>query len=199
MTESEKVVKVLKEDLPALVKLLKEKFSGTTSKTFKTADGDLIHEGELAAGVDVFLMEADKKIPAPTKTYKATDGTEVVVEAGKVVDLKKPATASKEADFKAIVDEIFKALPKIDLAKFENTLSELKTQLGTVSEENKLMKAAIEKNDAFKKEVLDILGQFAKQPEAEATDKKKNSSVKTIFSAELTPAERVKILQETKI
>src|SRR3990172_1925789 len=114
MDLKETIQKYLPE-LPELVKLLKAKFSN--EQIFLSADGELIYEGELAIGVDVFakqgveeciLKETEKgmskeeaktkcseaggysKVPAPTKTYKHEDGTEVVVEAGKVVDIKKP-------------------------------------------------------------------------------------------------------------
>lgn len=190
---------IIKENLPALpelVKLLKEKFSTTPEpKTFKSDNGELIHNGELAVGVEVFLMEADKKVPAPTKTYKHEDGTEVVVEAGKVVDLKKPTPTDTKVDMKAFAEELFKAFPKTDLTAIERSIEEFKTSLSEASELNKALKVKVDTLENFKTEVISILEKFSAQPSAKPVAPKKTNSSKSIFNAEMTFEERVAILQ----
>jgi hypothetical protein len=190
---------IIKDNLPALpelVKMLREKFS--TSKTFKTDNGELICNGEIIIGADVFLMEADKQIPAPTKTYKHEDGTEVIVEAGKVVDIKK-VTSKEPVDAKEFAEELFKAFPKTDLTGIEKNLTELKETLTAIKAEKADLAARVAKFEGFKDEVIGILDKFSKAPSVKPAAAKKTDSSKSFFNAELSLEDRIKILNETKI
>ncbi|OHB99868.1 MAG: hypothetical protein A2Z57_11125 [Planctomycetes bacterium RIFCSPHIGHO2_12_39_6] len=184
--------KAIKEDLPELLKFLKAKFS--TSKTFKSDNGELIHDGELVVGSDVFLMEADKKVPAPEKTYKHEDGTEVTVKEGKVIDIKA-ASAKTEMNAKEIAEEIFKTFPKTDLSAIEVALGELKTTLAEISKQKNELKAKVDKFEGFKDEVIGILDKFSKTASVTPAAPKKTDSSKSIFNSEMSFDERVKRLQ----
>ena len=125
-------------------------------------------------------------------THKHTDGTEVVVEAGKVVDIKK-LSAPKDDFKKEFVEELFKAFPKTDLTGIEKTLSELKTSLADIQTEKTELKAKVDKFENFKNEVITILEKFSAQPSAKTATKVKIDSTKTIFNAE-TLEEKIKAL-----
>lgn len=220
-----KLEQIIKEDLPAMLTLLKAKFADTAKNvfsTFYTEQGELLHEGALAVGADVFVADGMdacilkkkeagmsaaeakaecgkgdyKKIPAPDKTYKHEDGTEITVQAGKVIDVKKPAVPAK-TDMTAMVQELFKAFPKTDLTIIEASLAELKTTLASIQTERADMKAKVDKFDSFKTEVIGILDKFSKSASASTAPQKKNDSTKSIFNSALTMEERVKALNET--
>mgnify|MGYP001577880868 CR=1 FL=1 len=197
--------------VPELIQLLKEKFS-KEEKMFPFDNGELIYDGELAIGTDMFVKHGMeecileqkekgmskedakahcskkefKKIPAPTKTYKHEDGTELVVESGKIVDIKKSTTSqtSSPADFKAFVEEIFKAFPKTDLSEIEKSLTELKATLSAIQTEKSDLKAKVDKFEGFKTDVIAILEKFSTAPSTESTQGKTNSSANNKLSLE---------------
>ena len=183
-------------ELPEAIKLIKEKFSSpVTSKTFKTDGGELTYDGELATGIDVF-MDVDKKTPAPTKTYKHEDGTEIVVEAGKVVDVKKPVVPAKQEMTSAqIAEELFKAFPKTDLSAIEVALGELKKTLSEISTQKNELAAKVAKFEGFKDEVIGILEKFSKSPSEKPAASKKTDSSKSIFSMDMSFEDKIKRLQ----
>lgn|SRR3990167_8307725 len=217
------------KEIPQLIKLLKEKFSQTPELKFTSDGNiDLFYSGELELGTEVFIdfnkemddcmksaMEKGKskdeaheacklkgkmeRVPAPSKTYKHTDGTEITIEQGKVVDIKTPhKIENQKTDMKMLAEEIFKAFPKTDLSGIETALTELKTTLSAISAEKKELKEKVDKFETFKAEVIGILEKFSKQPSVPPAPAK-NTSSKSIFNTELTFEERVKILNETKI
>jgi len=99
-----------------------------------------------------------ERVPAPSKTYKHTDGTEITIEQGKVVDIKTPhKIENQKTDMKMLAEEIFKAFPKTDLSGIETALTELKTTLSAISAEKKELKEKVDKFETFKAEVIGIL------------------------------------------
>ena len=214
------------KEIPELINILKQKFSASFQK-FSTDKIDLLYSGNMELGAEVFVehnpeMDACVKkaidggkskeeanesckmkgkmerMPAPSNTYKHADGTEITVESGKIVDIKKPTSMNTEKiSTEELAKEIFKAFPKTDLSAIEAGLAELKQTLVTIVAEKKELSAKVDKFETFKAEVIGILEKFSKEPAVTGAPVK-NTYSKSIFNTELTFEERVKILNETK-
>lgn len=67
--------------------------SNETFAEVETDNGTLIYEGEgdLTAGVDVFVEQNGERVPAPNGDYKTSDGKVIKVADGKVSEITDPA------------------------------------------------------------------------------------------------------------
>ena len=217
--------KIIKDNLPALpelVSLLRDKFSVPTLKTYISEDGELFYEGNLAIGTDVFAKTIDEcilkntekgmskteakekcessgdysKVLAASKTYKHKDGTQIVVESGKIVDIINPTASSPVVNAEQLANELFKSFPKTDLSSIELALAELKATIAEIQKQKAELSAKVTKFGEFKDEVIGILEKFSKSASTAPLTTKKTSSAKSLFNSDLTFEERILILQQ---
>lgn len=118
----------------------------------KTKDGMILSfEGELAPGVEIFQVDENGKTPALTGEYMIEDGQTIVVEDGKVAEVKmpedpietpetedvlpvaemveEPIVEEKPIEEKPIEDDRIKKMED-EIAQIKNILSELVNEMG---------------------------------------------------------------------
>jgi hypothetical protein len=118
----------------------------------KTKDGIILSfEGELVSGIEIFQVDENGKTPAITGEYMIEDGQTIVVEDGKVAEVKmpedpieepetedvlpvaemveEPIVEEKPIEEKPIEDDRIKKLED-EILQIKNILSELVNEMG---------------------------------------------------------------------
>lgn len=118
----------------------------------KTKDGIILSfEGELVSGIEIFIVDETGKTPAITGEYMIEDGQTIVVEDGKVAEVKmpedpieepetedvlpvaemveEPIVEEKPIEEKPIEDDRIKKLED-EILQIKNILSELVNEMG---------------------------------------------------------------------
>lgn len=109
----------------------------TEQSTATSKDGTIVKwDGELAPGVEIFVVDPTGQMPAPDGNIEFEDGTIVVVSAGKVDSITE-ATAAPEQQVPVMAS--------VDLEPINAEILELRTQLvllekkaNEINEANKL-------------------------------------------------------------
>lgn len=109
----------------------------TEQSTATSKDGTIVKwDGELAPGVEIFVVDPTGQMPAPDGNIEFEDGTIVVVSAGKVDSITE-ATAAPEQQMPVMAS--------VDLEPINAEILELRTQLvllekkaNEINEANKL-------------------------------------------------------------
>lgn len=113
----------------------------------KTKDGMILSfEGELAPGIEIFQVDETGKNPASDGEYILEDGQTIVVEDGKVTEIKMPEDPIEEPETEDVlpvaemVEEPIVEKPKEEddrikkiedeIAQIKNILSELVNEMG---------------------------------------------------------------------
>lgn len=129
-----------------------------------TDKGALIHSGELAEGVEVFVAsESEDPAPAPDGEYIAGDQI-IVVADGKVASISTSEAMEDEApatDGEAIIEEV------------KDLLEEVVGVVETIEGEIETLENEVAEFKAFKKEFSAFKAKFNATPKANPTDTRK--------------------------
>ena len=149
-------MKVLTTETKTKINELLKSFGFGISSEFtevKLADGTIVrYDGELEAGIPFSIVdEVSGVIPAPDKTYEMEDGTMVTTEGGIVTNVE---AAEVVVDEMASGDVIAKLQEIMDMLK---GAEEMKVEVETLKAEMAIIKAAHAADQAFVKEVADLV------------------------------------------
>ena len=149
-------MKVLTTETKTKINELLKSFGFGISSEFtevKLADGTIVrYDGELEAGIPFSIVdEVSGVIPAPDKTYEMEDGTMVTTEGGIVTNVEVAEVAEEEM---ASGDVIAKLQEIMDMLK---GAEEMKVEVETLKAEMAIIKATHEADQAFVKEVADLV------------------------------------------
>ena len=129
----------------------------TEQSTATSKDGTIVKwDGELAPGVEIFVVDPTGQMPAPDGNIEFEDGTIVVVSAGKVDSITE-ATAAPEQQMPVMAS--------VDLEPINAEILELRTQLVLIE------KKANEINEANKlnfSKIIELVELMNVTPEAKA-------------------------------
>lgn len=122
----------------------------------KTQDGLILsYDGELAVGIEIFLVDEMGKNPAPDAEYILEDGTKIVVVAGLVEELEAPEEVVEEAP----VEEVPVAEVPVEAEVATLSLEDLQSEITALKEENLQIREILEQlaetfsQKTFEKEV----------------------------------------------
>lgn len=150
-------MKVLTTETKTKINELLKSFGFGISSEFtevKLADGTIVrYDGELEAGIPFSIVdEVSGVIPAPDKTYEMEDGTMVTTEGGIVTNVEE--VGEVVVDEMASEDVIAKLQEIMDMLKGAEGM---KVEVETLKAEMAIIKAAHEADQAFVKEVADLV------------------------------------------
>ena len=150
-------MKVLTTETKTKINELLKAFGFGISSEFmevKLADGTIVrYDGELEAGIPFSIVdEVSGVIPAPDKTYEMEDGTMVTTEGGIVTNVEE--VEEVVVDEMASGDVIAKLQEIMDMLK---GAEEMKVEVETLKAEMAIIKASHEVDQAFVKEVADLV------------------------------------------
>ena len=152
-------MKVLTTETKTKINELLKSFGFGISSEFtevKLADGTIVrYDGELEAGIPFSIVdEVSGVIPAPDKTYEMEDGTMVTTEGGIVTNVEVAEVAEVAEEEMASGDVIAKLQEIMDMLK---DAEEMKVEVETLKAEMAIIKAAHAADQAFVKEVADLV------------------------------------------
>jgi len=178
-----------------LVKFLKEKFSEKKAENFKDAklqDGSIVrYEGDtptMGMPIEV-ISETGEVMPLADGEYMMEDGTILKVAKGVIAEVVAPQAEAVEAPqdmadptpqspmtesaVKRIVESIVKETV-FSKEEIETKFSESKTSYENLIEENKILKAELEKQKELLKETFSLVEKIAGLPVTETKQEKKD-------------------------
>lgn len=115
----------------------------------KTTDGTILnYDGELAVGIEIFIVDETGKTPAPDGDYPLENGVLVVVADGKVSEIKEP-----EAPIETPVETPEVETPEIEIEMSSN--DELLKRIESLEKENLSIKEILTQlAESFSKETF---------------------------------------------
>lgn len=150
----------------------------------KTKDGNIIMVDGDSAAVGVAVMIADETgqtMPAPDGDITLEDGTIISVKDGMITEVK-PAAMEEETE-ETKLSKLEAQIAKLEISKKIATLKDeidaLKAEKAALSEQTKKATEALEKQEAFTKELFAIVEKLADMPSAESKQVKKDGFAKT--------------------
>jgi hypothetical protein len=184
------------KEIPELVKMLKEKFNEKkVDQKFKDAklqDGSIVrYDGDMPVmGMPIqVISETGEVMPLADGEYVLEDGTILKVAQGMIAEVVAPqaeaveapqdmadpnqSTPMNEASVKKIVESIVKETV-FSKEEIDSKFSENKTYYEKVIEENKLLKAELEKQKELLKETFSLVEKIAGLPVTETKQEKKD-------------------------
>ena len=131
-------------------------------------DGTIVEtEGDLMVGADLYIITEEGRQPAPTGEHETEDGKIVVVEDGKIVEIKE-----KEAEVEIEVEM---------METFANALETLNNEIKALRKENEELKNKFSK--------------FAAEPAAEKIYDKKGAYVEMLKEQQFSKLEQLAALR----
>lgn len=104
-----------------------------TLASVATDKGDLLYEGELAEGTEVFVVDAEgNQIPAEDGDYILEDGRTIKVAEGKVAEIVEPETEEETPAEEAMNDNEGMTALKAENESLKAEVAELKKQIETL-------------------------------------------------------------------
>jgi len=131
-------------------------------------DGTIVEtEGDLVVGADLYIITEEGKQPAPTGEHETEDGKIVVVEDGKIVEIKE-----KEAEVEVEIEM---------METFANALEALNNEIKALRQENEELKNKFSK--------------FAAEPAAEKIYDRKGQYVEMLKEQQFSKLEQLAVLR----
>jgi hypothetical protein len=133
--EAPEVAEEAAEDTPAEEAPAEEKVMNTIA----TDKGELLYEGELAVGTEVFVATEEGNAPAEDGDYLLEDGKTLKVAEGKVAEIVEAAPAEEPTE-EAMAEETPAESEEVAALKAE--IERLLEEIKELKKENKELKAA---------------------------------------------------------
>ena len=175
-------------EIPNLVKVLKEKFMGVVEQKFidaKLKDGTIVsYDGETpAVGMPLFVIdEKGERLPVPDGEHELEDGSVIVTNGGMIVEIKPSATEEPKAEeemSEGNVAPVAQSTPPVDVKSIVESIiketrfvnEEYEAKFLAIENENATLKTEIEKLSGLLKETFAVVEVIAAQPSVEVKPK----------------------------
>ena len=173
----EEIVEEVVEDETEMEEHEDEKKDEEKMAEAKLIDGTIVEtDGELVVGAELYVKTEEGRQPAPTGEHETEEGMVVVVEDGKIVEIKEKEVVEEEMTEEVKVEEVMET--------FMNALETISNEIATLRKENE------ELNNKFSK--------FSSEPAGEKIYDRKGAYVEQIMSQQVDKLERLAALRRGK-